>query len=160
MQHQTETQDQTEKQDDTEIQFQIQIQDPSQQARFHNGRPDERYRTENIEKKQHKVKIHPTGNIPQPKTTKRYCTEKIEKKQHKAKCLTGKVPQPKAHRMVSHREDQKDRTAQANVSHRQSSTTEEQEKGFAQRRCKRSSTKPSISQARFLNRKQQNGIGQ
>ena len=47
-----------------------------------------------MEKKDHKVKIHSTGKVPQPNTTQRYRTEKIENKQHKAKYLTGKVPQP------------------------------------------------------------------
>ena len=54
----------------------------------------QKYRTEKIEEKQHKAKCL-TGKVPQRKTREKLRAEKIEKKQHKAKCLTGKVPQPK-----------------------------------------------------------------
>ena len=58
------------------------------------------------------------------------------------------------HKDIAHREDRK-QTAQGQVFQRQVSTTEKKKKWYrTQRRSKRNSTRPSISQARFHNRRQ------
>ena len=69
----------------------------------------ERYRTEKMEKKQHKAK-YLTGKVPQAETTEKLQAEKIEKKQHKAKYLTGKVPQRKQQKNCKQRRSKRNRT--------------------------------------------------
>ena len=83
-------------------------------------RKTKRFRIKKMEKKEYKVNNYLTGKLQQLNTTERYRTYKIEKKQQKVNIIS-----------------------QATFHNRRQKTD------YEERRSKRNSTRPSISQARF-----------
>ena len=155
-QEERETQDQRERQDETEIQFKLQIKDPSHmQGSTTEDQTNISHRED--EKKQHKVKIHPTDQVQQPKTRQTYRTEKMKKNRTRSNASNRQRSTTENNRMVWDTEDRKEKNTRRSLSHGKFHNRRK-EKGFPHTRCKDGAQRQVYHRQGTPTGKEQNGI--